>query len=303
MNKNVSLYLSIALIAMTVISSIGSVISQRNYISNTRFFQTSEKIKGASRFENKYKISKGNKARSENKIYSRNQIVQPFFSVVNPKHNYPIGLFLYEDAEIEDFCTASVINTANGNIGLTAIHCLLDEDGDPHDLNFLSFSPGYDAGTNGPLGSISVVATAMPENPQTNDYALVRFEFDDPSGGNATLQDYTGALGWRFDIGDDEPTTVYGYPEDGDMEYCVRDGEHLCKWHGITEISGITHVISDMDLGEGASGGPFISQYETETNLGFAYAIYSGYNTKSNASFGDIWDEGIFLDLLLEITP
>ncbi|RIB22587.1 hypothetical protein C2G38_2075187 [Gigaspora rosea] len=298
MNKKSSLYL--ALIAMIVIPSIASVISQRNNISNTLVFRTSQRIKGTSRFN---KRNKGNKARGENKLYSQNAIISPFNSVVDPNHNYPIGLILYADGNQEVSCTASVINTANGNIGLTAAHCLFDDNsGEPYDQKFLSFSPGYDNGTNGPLGAISVVAIAVPYvDPENNDYALVRFEFDDPNGEYATLQEYTGALGWRFDIGDYEQTSVFGYPEDGGMEGCVRDGRHLCKWQ--YRISGITHAINNIDFGEGACGGPFITQYEAETNLGYVYAIYSDYIVASNVSFGDIWDEDNFFDLLLRVTP
>ncbi|CAG8660347.1 8100_t:CDS:2 [Gigaspora margarita] len=203
----------------------------------------------------------------------------------------------------EDVCTASVIYTKNGNIGLTAAHCLLDDDGNLWNLSLLSFSPGYDNGTNGPLGAIPVVATVMPHsyliNHEKYDYALVRFEFNQ---GGATLQDYTGALGWRFDIGNGEPTSVYGYPDSGNFENCAHDGEHLCKWQGITEKREDIYVIKNLTAGSGASGGPLISQYDTKTNLGYAYAVIRGYFSGSKASLGSIWDEIVFLDLLLRIT-
>ncbi|CAG8446605.1 12907_t:CDS:2 [Gigaspora rosea] len=200
-----------------------------------------------------------------------------------------------------------VINTANGNIELTAAHCLLDDDGNQYNLSYLSFSPGYDNGTNGPLGVIPVADIAIPYthllDPQTADYALVRFEFRDPNRGSATLQDYTGALGWRFDIGNNEPTSVLGYPKDGDLENCARDSEHLCKWQGIIAKLENYHAISNVDIGEGASGGPFISQYNTETNLGYTYAIYDATYDEPNLSVGDIWHENTFKELLLRITP
>ncbi|KAF0525300.1 serine protease [Gigaspora margarita] len=273
MNKKSSLYLLIVLIAMIVIPSITSVISQRNNIGDTLPFQTLERINETSRFKNKYKRNKGNHARSENKRYSQNVIVPPFVSVTNPNHNYPIGLFLYGNASIEGACTASVINTFNGNIGLTAAHYLLDEDGNPWDLNFTSFSPGYDNNSNGPLGDIPVVATAIPNNFIVNrrkyDYALVRFEFN---RGGATLQEYKGALGWRFDIGNNEPTSVYGYPS-GNFEDCPNDNEHLCKWQGITEKYTDYYAINNLITEDGVSGGPFISQYDANTNLGYVYAL------------------------------
>ncbi|CAG8767523.1 6528_t:CDS:1, partial [Gigaspora rosea] len=220
-----------------------------------------------------------------------------------PNHNYPIGLLLTGNASIEDSCTASVINTSNGNIGLTAAHCLLDDEGNPWDLSFLSFSPGYDNQSNGTLGAIPVVATEMPPflaNRHKYDYALVRFEFNH---GGARLQDYTGALGWRFDIGNGEPTIMFGYPESGNIEDCANDGKHLCRWQGTTNKSEIVFGINNLIPGEGSSGGPFISQYNAETNLGYVYALMSGYFEIANISIASIWDKLVFLNLLSNITP
>ncbi|CAG8831436.1 33929_t:CDS:2, partial [Gigaspora margarita] len=182
------------------------------------------RINETSRFKNKHKRNEGNKARSENKLYFRTPVVPPTFSIVSPYHNYPIGHFLIRTGSKEYGCTASVINTSNGNIGLTAAHCFYDPNsGVPFNLSFLSFSPGNDNGTNGPIGTIAIKGVAIP-------HATI-----DPSGQNLTLQEYTGALGWSFDIGDNETTSIFGYPSNGDMENCVKifangKGIHICIW-------------------------------------------------------------------------
>ncbi|CAG8487942.1 29047_t:CDS:1, partial [Gigaspora margarita] len=226
--------------------------------------------------------------------------------VVNPNHNYPIRRFLTGNETTIGVCTASVINTANGNIGLTAEHCLIDRDGKQYNLSFLSFSPGYDNETNGPLGAIPVEDVAIPYthlvDPRENDYALVRFAFKDPNRGGARLQDYTGALGWRFDIGNNELTCVFCYPVGGNLENCIRDSKHLCKWQGITKKRQNFYVIRNVDLGYAASGSPYISQYDTETNLGYAYTLMTRYINTSEVSVGKIWDENVFFGLLLRLT-
>ncbi|CAG8803233.1 30447_t:CDS:2 [Gigaspora margarita] len=117
------------------------------------------------------------------------------------------------------------------------------------------------------------------------NYTLVRFEFNQ---GSATLQDYTGALCWRFDIGNGEPTSVYGYPDSGNFENCVNDGEHLCKGQGITVKRENIYAIKNLTAGSGAS---------------YAYAVIRGYFNGSKTSFGSIWDETVFFDLLLRMTP
>ncbi|RIB04361.1 hypothetical protein C2G38_2120827 [Gigaspora rosea] len=85
------------------------------------------------------------------------------------------------------------------------------------------------------------------------------------------------------------------------MVNCVRDAKHLCKWQGITEKRENFYGVSNIDFGKGASGGPFISQYDTETKLGYAYAVYSSFLDRSKVSVGDIWNETIFNELLTRV--
>ncbi|CAG8595462.1 19309_t:CDS:2, partial [Gigaspora rosea] len=107
-----------------VIISCGSVISQRNNI-DINAFRILKRINKIPIFKTKHK---GNKE--------------------NEKSN-------------EAICTASVINTANRNIVLTAAYCLVDEYGTPYNSNILSFSPGYDNKTNKALGTIAIEDTAI----------------------------------------------------------------------------------------------------------------------------------------------
>src|SRR5439155_13442303 len=119
-------------------------------------------------------------------------------------------------------CTASMINTENGNIGITAAHCLFDNNGLAY--GFISFSPGYDSRNRGPLGLIPVEFVVAPpgftsENADAYDYGMVRMKFNDPNG--FKLQQYTGANGWKLDVrGDNIVTTVFGYLNVGDMQNC-----------------------------------------------------------------------------------
>src|SRR5207248_3286094 len=95
-----------------------------------------------------------------------------------------------------------------------------------------AFSPGYDLGTPGPLGLIPVEFAVAPpgfigENSGDYDYSMMRMRFNDQNG--YTLQQYTGAHGWKLDVrGDDILTNVFGYPTGGTIPDCPRDGEHLC---------------------------------------------------------------------------
>ncbi|CAG8809534.1 6985_t:CDS:1, partial [Gigaspora margarita] len=154
-------------------SSVTSVIFRRKNIDNTLVFLTPERIEETLRFKNKHK---GNNENEKRNVNSRSIVVPPVFSQVSPEYNYPIGRFSIRLPDGDDrICTASVINTANGNIGITAAHCLIDDNGEILDTNSMWFSPGYDNGTDGPLEIIEVENVAVPltflVTDAWNDYA------------------------------------------------------------------------------------------------------------------------------------
>src|SRR5687767_3956980 len=89
------------------------------------------------------------------------------------------------------------------------------------------FSPGFNHGKDGPLGQIGPAKVVkVPDtflaNNDVDDYGLLRFDFSTRDGRN--LQQVTGALGWKFNIGTNIPTTVFGYPESGNFDNCQNDG-------------------------------------------------------------------------------
>ncbi|RIB21697.1 hypothetical protein C2G38_2140538 [Gigaspora rosea] len=296
MNKKFSFYLLIALIA--VINSHSSVISQKND------FRTPKRIKETTIFKNKHERNKENEERSKNKIYSRNIVMDPVLSKVNPNINFPIGLLIIDiDNDTEQTCTASVINTENGNIGLTSAHCLINDNGTTFDPKDISFSPGYD-NQEGPLGTVNVEDFAIPSlhflEPLIEDYALVKFAFTDPNG--ARLQDHTGGLGWRFDIRNNTLTNVFGYSGSDDWVNCTKDGYHLCEWQGNVQDEEVFYIIDGIDLGKGASGSPMIFQYNRTENLGYVYSVYKGLIENTYESFAPVLDEDIFIQLVLRLS-
>ncbi|CAG8496320.1 3901_t:CDS:2 [Gigaspora rosea] len=251
-----------------VITSHSSVNSQRDTL------WTTERIKETTIIKSRHERNKKN----TKKVKRNNIVVHPVLSIVNPESYFPIGpLFINLSEGLRSACTASVINTANGNIGLTSAHCLTT-----HDPNDLIFSPGFDYGKEGPLGYISVEEFAIPythlKDPYDDDYALVKFAFIDPNGENMRLQDYTGGLGWRFDVGNNTLTKVLGYPSSGDLVNCSKDGLHL------------------------SSGAPMLFQYNRNEDSGYVYTVHEGYINSTRDSIAPIWDEPIFLGLLLKLS-
>lgn len=199
-------------------------------------------------------------------------------------------------------CTASVINTQNGNVIATAAHCLFNGQG--QQFTDIQFSPGFNHGQDGPLGRIPAavvkVTDAFLADNDVDDYGLVRLNFQGPKG--EPLQDITGSLGYRFDIGTDAPTAIFGYPLGGDFEDCPGDGQTLCFWDGETELEEKFRVITDENLGTGASGGPWIWNYDPSTHVGWLYSNSQAYDVNNEETVGPIYSEEDFNVLIAYVT-
>lgn len=203
------------------------------------------------------------------------------FSVDDINNINSVGLLnIVKTDGSDDDCTASVIRTNNGNIAITAAHCLYDHNTQRWNEEFYFF-PGYNNGEPGNVGKVTGYRGFIWSNNMQDmtlyDYGFIKFYYQE----GRRLQEDTGAFDYDLDIpGDNYPTTVFGYPSDGEMD-CPRDGQHLCEWEGlsfefpndvpITTYRGIT-----IDVGNGASGGPWIRNYEPKTKTGNVMGVSYG---------------------------
>src|SRR5437764_132610 len=283
MNKKIILYYFlialILIISITTDSSYAALVSAKFDVDQTLAFWTPERIKSAKPLIPK-NIGFRNKTRNVTKNVKitdddgqQQQLVMPPLDNPNNPHNYPIGkLFFFVPATGQTgFCTASMIHTEHGNIGITAAHCLFNDDGVV--FSNILFSPGYDSGIPGPLGLIPVEFVVVPyeydgkaDIAPIYDYGMIRMRFNDPNG--YKLQQYTGANGWRLDVGGDTIlTTVFGYPISGSMPNCPNDGFRLCGFIGDAKASETIYDIHGVDLGHGSSGAPWMVGYIINRNL------------------------------------
>src|SRR6266511_2663352 len=128
MSKKIILYYF--LIALIVIISItdpsyAALVSAKFDVDKTLAFWTPERIKGAKpllipeniEFRNETSGTKNVKITDDD---DNGQLVMPPFDNPNNPVNYPVGMLFFSDPQTGDqnTCTASVINTENGNIGI-----------------------------------------------------------------------------------------------------------------------------------------------------------------------------------------
>ncbi|GBB96280.1 hypothetical protein RclHR1_27160001 [Rhizophagus clarus] len=150
-----------------------------------------------------------------------------------------------------DCCTASVIRTNNGNIAITAAHCLFD-------FNTQTWNSEV----------YFILGTTMDN------------KLDYPEG--KRLQDDTGAFDYDLDIPrDNYPVNVFGYPIDGEMN-CPRDGQHLCEYEGLSfdmppdVPNPLSYRAITIDVGQCSSGGPWVRIYNPGTNTGNVMGVSHG---------------------------
>ncbi|CAG8569310.1 4447_t:CDS:1 [Diversispora eburnea] len=218
---------------------------------------------------------------------------------VDQIRNFPMGiLFISHNGDLFS-CSASVINTNIGNIGLTAAHCLYDPESQAI-FNNIMFSPGFDHGQLGPLNLIPVAQAVVTDqfrahNDDEFDWGMMRFAFN---LNGYPLEYYTGSLGWIFNVGGNVRTVICGYPDGGNLPNCPNNGVTLCTWEGAPNLAEDYYAIPDLELGNGASGAPFIMNYDPNTNLGWLYSNYANFDGIEDEAVGPIYDPIEFQALL-----
>ncbi len=166
------------------------------------------------------------------------------------------------------FCTASVVDSAAGDLIVTAAHCL---NGYPAtNPTGLVFVPGYDNGT-APYGAWTVTrifvdaAWASAADPDDDVAFLVVAQ----AGSNARIENVTGAE----HLGIGQPATgsvrVIGYPD-------TRDQPISCQ--NRTRAFGPSEMEFDCDsYTDGTSGGPFLAGVDPATGEETVIGVIGGY--------------------------
>ena len=171
-------------------------------------------------------------------------------------------------------CSAGTVNTPNGDMVITAAHCVYANFSYMQDWIYV---PGY---YNGPtvwgtwFASNMGVTGAWKFNANPNDdFAIVNVA---PASNGLSLVKTTGANGLVSDQPYTQSVVIWGYPgsyNDGlTPEYCITS----------TFQSG-SLVGAPCNLSQGASGGPWLTSYNATTGLGYEF----GETSSESASLTD----------------
>jgi V8-like Glu-specific endopeptidase len=162
------------------------------------------------------------------------------------------------------FCTASVVNSAAGDLALTAAHCVYDRTGT------IEFVPGYAHGAT-PYGiwRVTKVYTDTAWNSaQDPDHDVAFLKLANAPDG-VPIENVTGAETLGTGVPSGELVQVIGYPDDaGGPVWCAG----VAKGFSATEL--------EFDCGgypDGTSGGPFLADVDEATGQGTVIGVIGGY--------------------------
>jgi len=175
------------------------------------------------------------------------------------------ALFTMNDGQLgTHFCTASVVDSAHGDLIVTAAHCVTGRQGQ------MAFVPGYTKG-KAPYGVWPVTAVYTNQAWQStqdpdDDFAFLRLS---PASGGVPIQEVTG--GDRLGIDWTEPALVrvIGYPDQTDQPITCTNR---------TKIFSATQL--EFDCGgytDGTSGGPFLADASASSGQGAVVGVIGGY--------------------------
>ncbi|RIB17351.1 hypothetical protein C2G38_2088527 [Gigaspora rosea] len=166
----------------------------------------------------------------------------------------------------------------------------------------MTFSPGYDNGTDGVLGAIPVIGYVMPKAYKENkdrryNWGLIKVN-STYLNSSEPLQYFTGALGYTFDVVNATNTTVRGYPNGGSFPNCMNIGYELCRWAGVSTLIPGNYTTIPVDIGDdGGYGAPYIKDFNN--SLGTLYSNCGGFDGENTR--GPLYNSIEFQALLTEI--
>jgi V8-like Glu-specific endopeptidase len=175
------------------------------------------------------------------------------------------ALFTETDGRLgTHFCTASVVDSAAGDLALTAAHCVYGRSGT------LAFVPGYARGQT-PYGVWQVTqiyTDSAWDAGQDPDHDVAFLRLADAADG-VPVENVTGAESLGTSVPAGKLVQVIGYPDDADRPvWC--DG--VAKGFSVTQLE-----FDCAGYTMGTSGGPFLIDVDEATGQGTVIGVIGGY--------------------------
>jgi V8-like Glu-specific endopeptidase len=169
----------------------------------------------------------------------------------------------------QHYCTASVVHSDQGDVLLTAAHCIHDGEGGDY-INGITFAPGYHDGV-APYGYWTVSNELVaPGWAESSDPDLdVGFAIAKQNGTTATLESLVGANTLATGGSFEQQITLTGYPDNSETPaVCQNTTSRQDTNQMKVECAGFP---------QGTSGGPWVAGMDPKTKLGSVIGVIGGY--------------------------
>ena len=162
------------------------------------------------------------------------------------------------------FCTATVINSPNGDLVITAAHCVSGTSA------AFAFVPGYDAGA-APYGvwTVTRVYVDASWNSSSDPNDDVAFLQVSQPGSTVPIQEVTGAEQLKIGMPAQQLVEVIGYPDSSNKAIACRNWTSEPMQDQLEfNCGGYT---------DGTSGGPFLAGVNPLNGRGMVIGVIGGY--------------------------
>jgi V8-like Glu-specific endopeptidase len=174
------------------------------------------------------------------------------------------ALFTMSNGKLgQHFCTASVVGSPDGDLVITAAHCVTGTSG-------FVFVPGYDRGA-APYGTWNVTEVYVDQSWKSSsdpddDVAFLRVS---QAGSIVPIEDVTGAEAFQTGTPARQLVEVIGYPDSGNQPIICRNWTREPMSRQLEfDCGGYTN---------GTSGGPFLADVNPLTGQGTVIGVIGGY--------------------------
>jgi V8-like Glu-specific endopeptidase len=180
------------------------------------------------------------------------------------------AIFSYDDSSTgSHFCTGSVVNSAAGDVIVTAAHCVYDSGSGTY-INDIAFVPGYHDGQE-PYGIWTASKIVVPQqwtDAGDPDYDVAFVVVHQP-GSSARIQDVVGADTLGIDPSYTAMARVVGYPSGTEQPITCTNQT--------VEFSPTQLEFDCAGYPDGTSGSPFLTGVDAQTGLGTVSGVIGGY--------------------------
>ncbi|WP_329053119.1 serine protease [Amycolatopsis sp. NBC_01488] len=186
------------------------------------------------------------------------------------------------------YCTASVVHSDQGDVLLTAAHCIHDGEGGDY-LTGVTFAPAYHDGV-APFGfwTVSDELVAPGWSASSDPDLDVGFATAHQVGATKSLESLVGANTLATGTAFEQAITLTGYPDDSEVPAVCQNTTSRQDTYQLK--------VDCVGFPTGTSGGPWVAAPDPKTRLGTVIGVIGGFESGGDdpdTSYSSYFDKDV----------